>query len=120
MADDITDRAWRKAAQDRRAAIEAFGIRVPRCLRGEDDACGLDDLEHLAAYVGTLMALTQWEMFNLSAVRPERNTNDIVAEVFADQCCVLQPEAFSHIELPVDEQFARLAEAVTEHLAGES
>jgi len=119
MTGDTLAQSWRKATEAKRAAIEALGISVGRCLPGEPDDCGKDDLQHFAAYTATLMAQMQWDMFALSHACPGQGTDAFLAELFAHQCCVTTPERFAHIELPLGDQFAVLAQAVDEHLGDE-
>jgi len=117
MADNALARSWRKATEARRAAIEALGLPVTHCLPGEINDCGKDDLQHFAAYTATLMAQTQWDMYALSHACPGQGADAFLAELFAHQCCLTQPERLAHIELPLYDQFAILLGAVNEHLS---
>lgn len=108
--------SWRIATEQRRAALEALGMEMPKCLSGEPDDCGDGDLEHFAAYTATLMAQTQWDMQVMDHACPGQSTGAHIAWLFAHQCCVVQPEGFDHITLPLREQFAILADAVDDHL----
>lgn len=111
--------SWRVATERRRAAMESLGIAMPRCLSGEPDDCGAGDMDHFAAYTAALMAHAQWDMFVMANACPGQGTDDHVAELFAHQCCVLQPDGFDHVDLPVRAQLTMLADAVDTHLDGD-
>lgn len=111
--------SWRTATEQRRDALESLGIEMPRCLSGEPEDCGGGDLEHFSAYTATLMAQTQWDMHVMERACPGQGTGEHIAELFAHQCCVVQPHGFDQVELPLRAQFAMLAGAVDEHLGSE-
>jgi hypothetical protein len=112
--------SWRIATEQRRAALEALGVEMPKCLSGEPEDCGAGDMEHFSAYTATLMAHTQWDMFVLEHACPGQGTSAHLAEVFAHQCCEAQPDGFDDLDLPVRGQFAVLADAVDDHLGPEN
>lgn len=106
--------SWRVAAEQRRAALEALGIAMPRCLSGESGECGADDIGHFAAFTATLMAQTQWDMAVMERACPGQGTSSLTAEVFAEQCHELRPEGFECAELGLRDHFDALLAAVEE------
>jgi hypothetical protein len=107
------------AAEQRRTALEALGVEMPRCLGGEPDDCGAGDVEHFSAYTATLMAQSLWDMYALDRACPGQGTNMHLAEAFAHQCCLRQPDPLAGHDLPIREQFFLLTEAVDDHLGSE-
>lgn len=108
--------SWRLAAEQRRSALRMLGLEMPDCLEGEVDDCGGSDIEHFIAYTATLMAQAQWDMFAVAHACPGQGADVHLAEVFAHQICLRQPDAFEHLDLPLESQHAMLEKAAYEHL----
>ncbi|HEV2243543.1 MAG TPA: hypothetical protein VGR98_21030 [Streptosporangiaceae bacterium] len=48
-----------------RRALELLGWPLPKCLPGERYACGGDDAEHVASYLGAVQALADFKLEHL-------------------------------------------------------
>lgn len=57
--------SWRAVAVRYRKALDLLGWAVPKCLPGERQACGSDDAEHVASYLGALQALVEFKLEHL-------------------------------------------------------
>jgi hypothetical protein len=111
-----TKNSWRVAAEQRRSALRMLGLEMPDCLEGEIDDCGSSDIEHFMAYTATLMAQAQWDMFAVAHACPGQGADVYLADFFAHQVCLRQPDALEHLDLPLESQHAMLEKAVDEHL----
>lgn len=61
-----TDESWEAAARAARKALRCFGRTMPRCLPGEEEACGGTFAEHALSMYQLLIAYAEHQISHMA------------------------------------------------------